>query len=170
MEVGALPQAAPFENSKSYYLSQRGMKNIRSNRAGKEWGDIIKCNGQLPFKALRRLENEWLVCIHGLKKQIGHISLLRPALLLLFCIDDLFGEIAFTFTDDDRVVAVHAKIGNDIFLPQFIIQVHQRNNPCLDKHQERKPQGDPLFSESFQEVEKLFLTMNKCYAKLMPDG
>ncbi len=129
------------------------MKNIRSNRAGKEWGNIIKCNFQPAFKMLRRSENERLAGVHRLKKQIGHESLLRTALILLLGIDNLFGKVAFTLADYDRVVAIDAKIGDDVFLPQFIVEVHQRNNPRFDEHEKREPQGDPLFAGEFQRNE-----------------
>lgn len=128
------------------------MKNIRGNHAGKEWGNVIKCYCQPSLIMLRSLENKRLTRIHRLKKQIGHERLFRPSLFLLFRIDDLFGEVTFTFTDNDRVVAIHAKVSDNVFLPQFVIQVYQRDNPCFDKHQECKAQGDPLFSGSFQGI------------------
>ncbi len=132
------------------------MENIRSCRAGKEWGNIAKCYRQLSFKMFRSFETEWLTGVQSLKQQISHEGLLCPALILLFDFNDLFGQVTFTFTDHDRVVSVYTEVSDNVFLSQFIIQVHQRNNPCFDKHQEREPQGNPLFSGSFQEKEKQF--------------
>lgn len=145
------------------------MKNIRSDSAGEEGRNVIECDCQTSFEMLRRFENEWLTGVHRLKEQLCHERLLRPAFFLFFGFDDPFSQVAFAFADDNRIVAVYAEVGHDVFLPQLVIQVYQRNNPCFHKHQERKPQGNPLFSGCFQETEKQFLIMNKCAAKLMSD-
>jgi len=150
MEVVGAAGGCAWGNSKNSCLSQRWMKNVRSSCAGKEWGNVIDCYRRMPFKMLRAFEDERLTGIHSLKKQIGHESLFRPALLLLFRIDDLFGEVTFALTDDDRIVAVHAKVGHDVLPPQLIIQIHQRDNPRFDEHKKRKAKGNPLFSGSFQ--------------------
>lgn len=145
------------------------MKNIRSDGAGEKWRNVIECDCKMSFEMLRRFENEGFTGIHRLKEQLCHERLLRPTLFLLFGFDDLFGEVAFAFADHNRIIAVHAEVGHDVLLPKLVVQVHQRNNPRFDKHQEREPQGNPLFSGSFQEMGKQFLIMNKCSAKLMWD-
>ena len=122
------------------------MKYLRSNGARKERRNVAECDRQIRFKILRRLENERLARIHYLEEQVRHIALLRPALVLFFSLDHLFGKVAFALTDHDRIVAVYTEVRDDIFLPQFIIQVYQRNNPRFDKHQKREAEGNPLFA------------------------
>lgn len=126
------------------------MKYLRSNGARKERRNVAECDRQIRFKVLRRLENERLARIHYLEEQVSHIALLRPALFLFFSLDHLFGKVAFALADHDRIVAVYAEVGNNIFLPQLVVEVNQRNNPRFDKHKEHKAQGDPLFNRGLQ--------------------
>lgn len=110
------------------------MKDIRSNRSGKEWGNVAECSLQTYFKILRRSENEWLAGIHHLEEQVRHIALLRPPLFLFLGFDHLFRQVTFTLADHDRIVPVHTEVGDDVLLAQLIIEVNQRNNPSFYKH------------------------------------
>ncbi|MNY71849.1 hypothetical protein D3C86_2102800 [compost metagenome] len=76
--------------------------------------------------------------------------MLRPALFLFFSLYHLFGEVAFALADHDRIVAVYAEVGNNILLPQLVIEVNQRNDPRFNKHKKHKAQGDPLFYRGLQ--------------------
>lgn len=98
------------------------------------------------------MENKWLAGIHYLKQQVSHVSLFGTAFLLLLRLDDLFSQVALAFAHHYRIITVHAEISDNVLFPQFVIQIHQRDNPCFDKHQQRKAQGDPLFSGNFQKA------------------